>query len=336
MSTTKQAILTPGAGIDSLGWESRELTGLAPNEVRVRVQAASLNYRDLMIAWGKYPVGGRTKVVPLSDGAGVVEEVGDGVTRVRKGDRVVANFMRDWVSGSITPAAKASALGGEAEGMLAESVVLPEHALAIIPQSLTFTEAASIPCAGVTAWNALQVTGTVRPGDRVVVQGTGGVSVFALQIAKASGAHVLVTTGKDSKGEQLRSLGADEIVNYKAKPDWASAATAWTGGQGADHVVEVGGAGTFAQSMQAVRMGGTVSVIGVLTGTEAPVSLIPFLHKHTVVNGIFVGSRVMLEDLMRTGIKPVIDRVFPFGEAREAYRYLESGAHLGKVVLEAA
>jgi NADPH:quinone reductase-like Zn-dependent oxidoreductase len=335
MKTTKQASLTPRGGIESLNWETRELPELAPNEVLMRVQAASLNYRDLMIAAGQYPVGGRSKVTPISDGAGIVEEVGAAVTRLRRGDRVVASFMRDWISGPITPAAKATALGGEADGLLAESVILPEHALAVIPDALTFTEAACFPCAGVTAWNALQVTGTVRPGDRVVVQGTGGVSIFALQIAKASGAQVLATTSKDSKGEQLRRLGADHVVNYKEQPEWSIAATTWTGGTGADHVVEVGGAGTFAQSMQAVRMGGIVSVIGLLTGTEAPVSLIPFLHKHTVVNGIFVGSRVMLEDLMRVGIKPVIDRLFSFGEAKEAYKYLESGAHFGKVVLEA-
>lgn len=332
--TTKAAQITPGGGIESIVWRNRPLPDPAAHEVRIRVHAVSLNYRDLAIASGHYPLTHSRPLLPVSDGAGTVDAVGSAVTRVRVGDRVTANFVRDWVSGTFGPAQQASSLGGEVDGMLADYVVLPEHALLPIPESLSFSEAAAMPCAGVTAWNALIFHGRVQAGHTVVVQGTGGVSLFALQIAKHSGARVFATTGDDAKAAKLKALGADVVINYRTTPDWGSAVRKQANGSGADHIVEVGGAGTLEQSLRAVRLGGEISVIGFLAGAAANLNLVPVILNHVRLNGIFVGSREMFEQFLRTPIRPVIDRTFPFDEALEAYRYLRSGKHLGKVVLE--
>ncbi len=332
--TTKAAHITPGGGIESLGWGQRRVPDPGEHEVGIRVRAVSLNYRDLVIASGHYPLTHSHPLVPVSDGAGIVDAVGAGVTRVRAGDRVSANFVRDWVSGPFGPAQQASSLGGEVDGMLADYVVLPEHALVPIPESLSFAEAAALPCAGVTAWNALIFHGRVRAGHTVVVQGTGGVSLFALQIAKNAGARVFATTSNDTKAAKLGTLGADLVINYRTTRDWGSVVRAHTNGHGADHIVEVGGAGTFEESLRAVRLGGEISVIGFLAGTAANLSLVPVILNHVRLNGIFVGSREMYEELLRTPIRPVIDQTFAFGEASEAYRYLQSGKHAGKVILE--
>jgi NADPH:quinone reductase-like Zn-dependent oxidoreductase len=332
--TTKTAQINPGGGIESLAWGNRRLPDPGDREVRIRIRAVSLNYRDLAIASGHYPLTHSRPLVPVSDGAGTVEAVGSAVTRVQVGDRVSANFVRDWVSGTFGPAQQASSLGGEVDGMLAEYVVLPEHALVPIPESLSFSEAAALPCAGVTAWNAMIFHGRVQAGHAVVVQGTGGVSLFALQIAKHSGARVFATTSNDAKAAKLRALGADLVINYRTTPDWASAVRSHTDGRGADHIVDVGGAGTFEQSLRAVRLGGEISVIGFLAGAAANLNLVPIILNHVRLNGIFVGSREMFEELLRTPIRPVIDRAFPFDQALEAYRYLSSGKHFGKVVIE--
>ncbi len=330
----KTAAITPGAGIESLAWIARPIPEPGPGEVRIRIQAVSLNYRDLLIAWNVYPLQRKGPLLPVSDGAGTVEATGPGVTSFRTGDRVTANFMRDWVSGPLRAPEKASSLGGEVDGMLAEYVVLPEHALLRIPDSLSFAEAATLPCAAVTAWNALAVTATLKPGDTVLVQGSGGVSVFALQIARQFGARVIATSSSDAKLERLRDLGAEFGINYKTTPNWADAVLDYTGGHGVDHVVEVGGSGTFQQSLRAARIGGTVSVIGILTGIQSEINLVPILFNQLRVNGVFVGSRQMFEDLLRAAPRPVIDRTFAFDDAQTAYRYLESGQHFGKVVLE--
>jgi len=332
--TSKAAQITPGGGIESLAWGKRPLSDPGEHEVRIRVRAVSLNYRDLAIASGHYPLTHSRPLLPVSDGAGTVDAVGSGVTRVRIGDRVSANFVRDWVSGTFGPAQQASSLGGEVDGMLADYVVLPEHALVPIPESLSFPEAAALPCAGVTAWNALIFHGRVQAGHTVVVQGTGGVSLFALQIAKYSGARVFATTSDDAKAAKLQALGADHVINYRTTPDWGTALRSHSGGRGADHIVEVGGAGTFEQSLRAVRLGGEISVIGFLAGTAANLNLVPVILNHVRLNGIFVGSREMFEELLRIPVRPVIDRTFAFAEALEAYRYLQSGKHFGKVVLE--
>lgn len=332
--TTRAAQITPGGGIESLAWGRRPLPDPGAHEVRIRVRAVSLNYRDLVIASGHYPLTHSRPLLPVSDGAGTVDAVGPGVTRARIGDRVSANFVRDWVSGAFGPAQQASSLGGEVDGMLADYVVLPEHAVVPIPESLTFSEAAALPCAGVTAWNALMFHGRVQAGHTVVVQGTGGVSLFALQIAKQSGARVFATTSDDAKAAKLYALGADLVINYRSTPDWATAVRVHTDGRGADHIVDVGGAGTFEQSVRAVRLGGEISVIGFLAGTAANLDLVPVILNHVRLNGIFVGSREMFEELLRTPNRPVIDRAFSFDEALEAYRYLRSGKHFGKVVME--
>jgi NADPH:quinone reductase-like Zn-dependent oxidoreductase len=316
-----------------------ELPGpvLGPGQVRVRVRAVSLNYRDLMIALGKYggtlPVG----LVPLSDGAGEVIEVGDGVTRVQVGDRVAGIFFQTWLDGGIFAAYHASALGGAVNGMLAEHVVLSEEGVVKLPEFLTYEEGASLPCAGVTAWNGLVEQGRLTAGETVLLLGTGGVSIFALQIAKAHGARVILTSSSDEKLARGRALGADETVNYRTTPEWEKAVWTLTEKRGVDHVVEVGGPGTLAKSLQATRHGGHIAQIGVLSEVEAKISPLPILSKSLHLTGIYVGSRTMFERLMMAltvnRIHPVIDRVFGFEEAQAAYAYLESGSHFGKIVI---
>ena len=304
----------------------------------VRVRAASLNYRDLMIAEGRYGGGGTPPdLIPLSDGAGEVVEVGEGVTRVKAGDRVAGIFMQGWVEGRLDAAKSATALGGSINGVLAEHVLFDQHGLVHIPEHLSFAEAATLPCAAVTAWNALFVSGTVKAGDVVLVQGTGGVSVFAAQFAHAAGARVLATSSSDQKLAKLRALVGADGVNYKANPDWDRWALERTGGAGVDHVVEVGGPGTLGRSLGAVRIQGEVSMIGVLTGASGDVPTAAMLMKHVRVLGIYVGSRAMFEQMNRAitlhKMRPVVDRVFAFDEAVAAYRHLASGRHFGKVVI---
>jgi len=308
-----------------------------PGQILVRVRAVSLNYRDLMIVLGKY--GGTTPpdLVPLSDGAGEVVSVGEGVTRVQIGDRVAGIFFQTWLDGGIRAAYHASALGGARDGMLAEYVVLSEEGVVMLPDWMTYEEGASLPCAAVTAWNGLVEQGHLTAGETVLLQGTGGVSMFALQIARAHGARVILTSSSDEKLARAKALGADEGVNYRAAPDWDKAVWEWTGKRGVDHIVEVGGPGTLAKSLQAARHGGHIAQIGVLSDVEALVSPMPILGKSLRVSGIYVGSRAMFERLLSAltvgQIHPIIDRVFPFDEARAAYAYLQSGAHFGKVVI---
>ncbi len=275
--------------------------------------------------------------VPLSDGAGEVVEVGPGVTRFRVGDRVAGCFMPGWESGPPTDLAGKSALGAGGLGMLAERVVLPEGGVVRIPDHLSFEEAATLPCAAVTAWNALfEGDGTrVKAGDTVLVQGTGGVSIFALQFARLAGARVIATSSSDAKLDRVRAMGASDGINYKTTPDWDVAVPNLTDGQGVDHVVEVGGPGTLPRSIKSVRVGGQVALIGILTGGE--ISPFPLIMKSIRLQGIFVGSRLMFESMNRAitshQLKPVIDRVFPFDQAAEAYQHQLSGAHFGKVVI---
>ena len=312
----------------------------APGQILVRVHAASLNYRDLMIATGNY--GGTTPPdrVPLSDGAGEVAAVGAGVSRVKAGDRVAGIFFQTWLDGGIQAAYHASALGGAVDGMLAEYVVLSAEGVVKLPDYLTYEEGASLPCAAVTAWNGLVEQGRLTAGETVLVQGTGGVSMFALQIAKMHGARVILTSSSDEKLERARALGADEVVNYKTTPDWDKTVWGLTGKRGVDHIVEVGGPGTFAKSLQATRHGGHIAQIGVLSDVGATVSPMPILGKSLNVTGIYVGSRAMFERLLSAltvgQVRPVIDRVFAFDEARAAYAHLQSGAHFGKVVIRVA
>jgi NADPH:quinone reductase-like Zn-dependent oxidoreductase len=321
------------------GLQADEVADLTPGpgEVMVRMRAVSLNYRDLLVSRGLYNPKLKFPFVPVSDGAGEVQAAGAGVTRFRPGDRVAASFMPDWVEGPPDEAKARTALGAGGVGLLAEQAVLPEHGLLSIPPHLSLEEAATLPCAAVTAWNALFETGSVKPAETVLVQGTGGVSLFALQFARLAGARVIATSSSDEKLAKARALGADDGINYKSTPDWDKRARELTGNRGVDHIIEVGGAGTLARSMRAIRVGGHIALIGVLSGHAAEVNPMPILMKTIRVQGIFVGSRTMFEAMNRAieaaKLHPVVDRVFDFDQTPQALRHLESGAHFGKVVI---
>jgi NADPH:quinone reductase-like Zn-dependent oxidoreductase len=326
--------------IDAFGFENLHLIDRPDpqpghGQVVVAVQAVSLNFRDLLIVKGLYNPRMPLPRIPASDAAGEVIAVGPGVTRAAVGDRVCGTFMQRWISGPLTDAAARSALAGDIDGVLAERVVLSEEGVVKFPAYLTFEEAATLPCAALTAWNAL-AEGGLRAGETVLVQGTGGVSIFALQIAKSFGARVLVTSGHDDKLERAMGMGASAGVNYRTTPDWDKWAKAQTGGVGVDHVVEVGGAGTLERSLKAVRTGGHIALIGVLAGigTVNPISI---LMRAIRVRGIYVGSRWMFEEMNRAfelhRVKPVIDYTYPFEDFPRALQYLESAGHFGKVVV---
>jgi NADPH:quinone reductase-like Zn-dependent oxidoreductase len=326
-------------GIDSLAVVDRPEPRPGHGQVLLKMRAFSLNYRDLLMVRGQYNPKLRLPLVPLSDGVGAVAAVGDGVSRVKVGDRVAGLFMQDWLAGELTDEkARTSLGGGGMDGVLAEYVVLKQDGVIPVPAHLTDEEAATLPCAALTAWNALFAAGRLKPGETVLTQGTGGVSLFAVQFARLAGARVLATSSSDAKLERVRQLGASDGINYKTTPDWEEKARERTGGVGVDQVVEVGGAGTLGKSLRAVRTGGTISLIGVLSG-GGQVNPMPILMKSARVQGIYVGSREMFEAMNRAiardGLRPVVDRVFPMAEVKEALRYLESGSHFGKVCLRA-
>ena len=324
-------------GIDSLKLVERPTPKPGPSEVLMRVRATSLNYRDLVtVKGGAVTRGIRLPLVPLSDGAGEVVEVGAASTRFKPGERVVASFFQSWLAGSPHSSLFRSALGGGIDGMLTEYITLSEDGLVRMPDYMSFEEAATLPCAAVTSWNALVSTGRVTAGETVLVLGTGGVSIFALQFARIHGARVIATSSSDAKLTHLRELGASGVINYKTTPDWDAQVLEMTGGEGVDHVIEVGGSGTLAKSIHAVKLGGRISLIGLLAG-GGQIDPMPMLLKSVTLQGIFVGSREMFEEMNRAmqinAVHPVIDRVFPFAQARDAYRYLDSGSHFGKVCI---
>ncbi len=323
-------------GIDHLTLTEHALPSPGRGQALLKIKAVSLNYRDLLVVKGLYNPKIPLPFVPFSDGAGDVVAVGEGVSRVKVGDRVTGIFMQDWLAGELTEEKQRSALGGGREGMLAEYVVLSEHGLIQVPAHLSYEEAATLPCAAVTAWHALIEIG-VRPGDRVLLLGTGGVSIFSLQFSVVAGAEVIITSSSDEKIAKASKLGAAHGINYKAIPEWGNRVRELTGGTGADIVVEVGGAGTLPQSLKAVRMGGRISLIGVLTGSAGEINPRPIVMKKIRLQGIFVGSRAMFESMNKAAslhqLRPVIDRVFPFGEARAALSYMESGTHFGKICI---
>jgi NADPH:quinone reductase-like Zn-dependent oxidoreductase len=330
--------ITPGGGIDSLEAIKLARRELQYHEVRVKVRAVSLNYRDLMVAQGTYPTSGVGPVVPGSDAAGEVIEVGPGVERFRVGDRVATTFFPEWEEGKASPAKTATTLGAGGTGVLSEELVIHEGGLAAVPPHLSYEEAATLTCAGVTAWNALFVEGGLTAGDTVLLLGTGGVSVWALQLARAAGVRSIVTSSSDTKLERARALGADVLVNYRKNPEWQEEVLRATGGKGVDLVLEVGGQDTLARSIASVGMGGKVAVIGGLGGGfETGIQLLGLVIGGKSMSGIYVGSRKMQEDLSRLvsqrNIKPVVDRVFDVHQAREAYQHLASGNHFGKVVI---
>jgi NADPH:quinone reductase-like Zn-dependent oxidoreductase len=327
----------PSFGIDNLEVKERPLPELSAGQVLVKVHAVSLNYRDLMVVLGKYNPKLALPRIPCSDGAGEVAAVGEGVTRVKVGQRVAGIFMQNWIDGAPDAAKQRGALGGDIDGMLSEYVVLHEEGLVDVPAHLSWEEAATLPCAAVTAWNAVVRAGNIKAGDTVVIQGTGGVSIFALQFAKLLGARVLGTSSSDEKLERARRLGLDEGVNYKQRADWAKWVLDSTGGRGADLIVEVGGAGTFAQSLKAVRVGGCVAQIGILSQATEPFQVAPILHKQVRVLGIYVGSRRDFEEMNRAialhRMQPVVDQVFSFADAGAALSAMESASHFGKIAI---
>jgi NADPH:quinone reductase-like Zn-dependent oxidoreductase len=328
--------LAGGFGLDKLSLVERPDPLPGPGQVLVRVRAAALNYRDLLTVNGHYNRRQPLPLVPCSDAAGEVAAVGEGVSRVRPGDRVCSLFAQRWIAGPPSAEKLRWTLGGALDGVLAERVVLSAEGVVATPPHLSDEEAATLPCAALTAWSALVDEGSVRAGDTVVAQGTGGVSIFGLQLARLLGARVIITSSSDEKLARARALGAAEGVNYRAMPEWGDRVKELTAG-GADLVLEVGGAGTFAQSLRAVRPGGQVSLIGNLTGTATEVVLTSILMRRVRVQGILVGSRESFEAMNRAialhRLRPVIDRVFPLAEARAAFEHMAAARHFGKIVI---
>lgn len=329
--------VTYGGGIDSLVLREHEIPKPGPGEVLVRVRATSLNARELMILRGDYPLPVKPDVVAVSDGAGEVAGIGEGVTRVKVGDRVAATLFPLWLDGPFSFDV-APQVGGSLDGMLTEFAALSEHGLVLIPDHLSFEEAATLPCAGVTAWHALTGGRPPVPGDTILTLGSGGVSLFALQFAKVYGARVIATTSSDEKAKQLTALGADEVVNYRAIPDWYTAVRKLTGGRGVDYVIEVGGAGTLQNSLKSVAVQGQISWVGVLSQGEPTISLAALRSAFATLQFIAVGSRAQFIAMNRAlevnRLKPVIDRVFPFAEAVDAFRYYQAGRFFGKIVIK--
>jgi NADPH:quinone reductase-like Zn-dependent oxidoreductase len=326
-----------GAGIEALVRADRPEPKPQHRQVLVKVAACSLNYRDLGIVRGTYRMPVRDNVIPLSDGAGEVIEVGPGVTRVKAGDKVAGCFFQRWPGGEPSPQVQASALGGSIDGMLAEYVVLEEEGVVKIPAHLSAEEGATLPCAGVTAWHAMMVHAKLIAGQTVLLQGTGGVSISGLLFAHAMGIAAVITSSSDAKLERAKALGAACTINYKTTPEWDKAAVEFTGGRGVDHVIEVGGASTLARSFGAIRGGGKVSMIGGLSGGATELNPGLIFSRRANVQGISVGSTQMFEAMNAAitvnKIKPVIDRVFGFDEAPAAYKHMASGAHFGKIVI---
>ena len=325
-----------GAGLDSIQIEERDLPEPGPGEVRIRVRASSLNYHDLAVVMGMIPTeAGR---ILLSDGAGEVDAVGEGVTRWAKGDNVMSLFFPNWQSGTPEMGNLLGVPGDHADGFAAEYICVPETALTLMPKGLDFAQAATLPCAALTAWRALFVERQTQPGDIVLTQGSGGVSVFALQMAKAAGATAISTSSSDAKLETLKALGADHLINYKGTPKWGAAAREITGGRGVDAVVEIGGPGTLSESITACRIGGDIGLIGVLTGVAGPVPTARLFQSNITLSGITVGSAEHQMDMVRAieanGLQPSISDRFALEDLAKAFAHQAAGKHFGKVVIE--
>jgi NADPH:quinone reductase-like Zn-dependent oxidoreductase len=323
-------------GMDNLRLSVRPDPAPGPGQVVIRMKASSLNYRDLVVpdrGYGRYT--GTLPLIPVSDGVGVVIAAGPGVRRVAPGDRVCPTFFQDWTAGEPDWDRVTGSLGGPIDGTMADYMCLSEDGVAKVPAHLTDIEAATLPCAALTAWSALTTCSTTKPGDRVLVQGCGGVALFAVTFAKLLGAHVTVITSSDERIERVRKLGADATINYRAVPEWAKATGDITGGRGYDLIVELGGEKTLPQSLRCIRPGGTVAMIGVLSGSAMATALGLIITRQVRLQGVTVGHRDGFEAMLRAidqhRIKPVVDRVFTFEELKEALAYLKSGAQFGKV-----
>lgn len=324
-------------GIENLALTERPEPEPGPGQVKIRMRAASLNFRDLLLVKGLYDPRQSLPIVPCSDGVGEVVEVEQGVTRVKPGDRVAGCFFQGWVGGDATAEKALTTLGSPLDGMLAEVKLLKEEGLVRVPEHLSDEEAATLPCAALTAWSALVTYGRVNASHTILVQGTGGVALFGLQIGKMLGARVAVISSSREKLGRAAAIGADHGVNYKETPQWGREIRRWAGGEGVDHVIELGGAGTLQESLQAVRIGGAISLIGVLAGAVKELNILPILMKNIRVQGILVGHRESFESMNRAiavhKLVPVVGGVFPFQEVKEAMRLMERGEHFGKICL---
>jgi NADPH:quinone reductase-like Zn-dependent oxidoreductase len=329
-------VQTPN-GIEDIKQVELPEPNLAADEVLVNMKACSLNFRDLLVPVGGYVRNDVRPIIPVSDGAGEIVAVGDAVKNLKAGDRVVGNFFQDWVSGPMGIAGLHSALGGSINGTLSDYFVLKAHAALPIPEQLSYEEAATLPCAAVTAWHALVSLGNLRVGDTILLLGTGGVSIIALQLSKALGANVIITSSSDEKLEWARNMGAEHTVNYRQHPDWEKEVLKITDGNGVHNVLEVGGVGTFEKSIASAKVNGIVSMIGLLTGAEGPAFNLAVIFNLLRIHGIYVGSvemfKAMNQVITEHGIKPVIDKTFSFSESMDAYRYLAAAKHFGKVVI---
>ena len=327
----------PGEPVYKLQLADAPVRAPGPNEVQIKMHAASLNRRDVFVMQGSYPMPPRPAVVPLSDGAGVVSAVGPGVTRFKVGDKVVPIFFPNWVKGRPTGNATEVSLGGAVDGVLSEYVVLNEQSMVAMPAGLSFEEAATLACAGVTAFNGLVTRGHIQPGDYVLLEGTGGVSTFGLQFAIAAGAKPIITSSSDDKLARAKSLGAVGGVNYKTNPDWEKAVRELTGGGGVQHVLEVGGKDTLQKALASVGPGGQIALIGGLGGFGGQIQAPSLLGGNITVNGLYVGSRENFEAMnafiVKHKVKPVIDKVIEYKDADKAYQLMESGDFLGKIVI---
>ncbi len=325
-------------GLDNLKLESIDVPRLGPGQVLIDIKALSLNYRDLLVIKGLYNPKLELPAVPLSDGAGVISAIGEGVKRVRVGDRVTSHFVSGWIDGPFRGEYVGTTLGLPKAGLAAEQVVLPAEAVVAIPEGYDFAQAATLPIAALTAWSALVTKGQLAAGQTVLTLGTGGVAIFTLQLAKAMGATVIITSSSDEKLQRARQLGADHTINYRTRPDWEKVVLEITDRVGVELTVETAGGGTLDRSLTATRAGGTVALLGALTGLKAQINVGLILMKELHVAGILVGSRSAFEAMNRFieqhTLKPVIDRTFPFDQLPDALRHMESGRHFGKIVVE--
>jgi len=340
-STEAWIITKLSGGFGSLQKQTKDLPkSLAPNEVLVKIHATSLNYRDLIIPRGEYPFPATPGVIANSDGAGEVVATGSKVQSFKAGDKVVTLFNQGHLAGPVDLNSAKTGLGGAIDGTLTKYAVLPETGILHMPSNLNYSEAATLTCAGLTAWNALYGLKQIKPGDSILVQGTGGVSIFALQFAKAAGAFIVATTSSSEKAKTLKQLGADHVLNYKTTPEWGQAARDLTPGKaGFDNIIEVGGPSTLRESFKCIKMEGIISMIGFVAGTDdvEPSALAP-LSNICTVRGIYVGPRDQMVDMNRAvehmNIKPIVDREFAFEEAVDAYEYVYAQKHIGKVVIK--
>lgn len=330
----QKVIIQQAGGLDNLKVVEQQVCEPAFGEVRVRWRATSLNFHDYLVASGAIPVADLR--VPMSDGAGEIEAVGEGVDQWQPGDKVMSLFFPDWLSGAASSTNTHAISGESVDGYAQQLSCVSANALTAIPNDYSFAEAATLPCAALTAWRALVPVGNIKAGDSVLIQGSGGMSLFGLQFAKAAGAYVYATTSSDKKAERLLALGADEVVNYKTDHKWGRSIAKKSGG--IDHVLDVGGPTTLDQAVDAVAYGGQITLIGILGGRKAEIVLPKLFFKHASMNGIAVGSRAMQQDMVKainiSGMKPIIDKSFSLAQLSEAFEYQLSGAHMGKIVVE--